>query len=74
MKEESRGLRIIDRFEGEWAVAEFDERKIFYFPRFLLPETAAEGDVLRFEMKVDREETEKRWQEIYAPAKKLFKD
>ena len=74
MKEEIRGLCIIDRFEGEWAVVEFEGRKTFDFPRSLLPETAAEGDVLRFEMKVDREETEKRRREIDTLAKKLFKD
>ncbi len=37
---------IIDRFEGESAVLEF-QGKIFSFPRALLPAIAREGDVLK---------------------------
>lgn len=72
MKEDARGLCIIDRFEREWAVVEFEGRKTFVFPRSLLPATAAEGDVLQFEVKIDRQETEKRRREIDALAAKLF--
>jgi len=51
---------IIDRFEGNWAVLELPDGTTFNFPRSLLPSEAKEGDVLKFDVSVDREETEKR--------------
>ncbi|MEW6066232.1 hypothetical protein P378_03310 [Desulforamulus profundi] len=65
-------LCIIDRFEGDWAVVEFEGRTTFNFPRKLLPEYAREGDVLKFQVMIDRHETEKRRAEIDVLVKKLF--
>ena len=72
MEDKTKGLTIIDRFEGEWAVVEFEGRRTLDFPRSMLPATAAEGDVLRFDVKIDKEETEKRRQKAEALAKELF--
>jgi hypothetical protein len=50
---------IIDRFEGDWAVIEFNN-STFNFPKWLLPKTAKEGDVLNVSITVDKEATRKR--------------
>ncbi|MCI8497040.1 MAG: DUF3006 domain-containing protein [Clostridiales bacterium] len=57
----------IDRFEGDYAVCEDENGHMHSIARKLLPETAEEGDVLRMEggtYAVDREETERRRQEV----------
>ncbi|ABY93767.1 MULTISPECIES: DUF3006 domain-containing protein [Thermoanaerobacter] len=64
---------VIDRFEGDWAVIEWKD-KIFNFPRELLPKKVNEGDVLIFNVDVDKSETEKRKKAIEDLAKDLFKD
>lgn len=48
---------VIDRFEGEMAVIEY-QGGTFELPRNLLPPQAKEGDMLRFDITVDEEETE----------------
>jgi len=72
MDDKIKNLAIIDRFEGEWAVVEFEGRRTFDFPRSLLPAGVAEGDVLKFGVEVDKEETEKRRRKAEALAKELF--
>lgn len=52
---------IIDRFEGDFAVVEMEDRKMINLPKVLVP-NAKEGDIIRIE--VDKEETEKRKKEI----------
>lgn len=52
---------IIDRFEGEFAVVEMDDRKKVNMPKILIPK-AKEGDII--EIKVDSDETNKRREEI----------
>ena len=52
---------IIDRFEGEYAVVEMEDRTMVNLPRVLLP-GAKEGDIIRIE--IDVEETEKRKREM----------
>lgn len=47
----------IDRFEGDYAVVETQEKNIFNIPKALLPH-AKEGDVINIE--IDEEETKKR--------------
>ena len=47
---------IIDRFEGDMAVIDYPNGT-FDLPRSLLPPEAQEGDVLRFTIAVDEEET-----------------
>lgn len=67
---------VIDRFEGEWAVCEAPDRKMFNLERARLPEGAREGDVLVIcgdEICIDRSETEKRKQEIEELAEDLWK-
>ncbi|MBR5157071.1 MAG: DUF3006 domain-containing protein [Clostridia bacterium] len=52
---------VIDRFEGEFAVAEMPDGKMVNVPKVLLPE-AKEGDVI--EITVNKNETEKLKNEI----------
>ncbi len=44
---------IIDRFEGEYAVVELEDRTMVNMPRRLVPENAREGDVLNIEIDMD---------------------
>lgn len=62
---------IIDRFEGNFAVIEYEDIT-FNFPKELLPKEAKEGDVLKFDITIDREETEKRRKAIEDLTKDLF--
>ena len=64
-------LCIIDRFEGDWAVIEYED-KIFNFPKELLPKEAKEGDVLIFNVQIDEKETENRKKIIEKLAEDLF--
>ena len=55
----------IDRFEGEIAVLLIGpEQTPVNVPRTELPEEARQGDVVRLEGSVDREETERRRAEV----------
>jgi len=63
---------IIDRFEGDWAVIEWDG-KVFNFPRVLLPEEAKEGDVLKLAAEVDLPTTNDRRKRIRQLEDRLFK-
>ncbi len=62
---------VIDRFEGNMAVIEYNGRT-FDLPRNLLPKEAKEGDVLKILINVDREETEKRREKIENLMDELF--
>lgn len=73
MPKKKNEICVIDRFEGDWAVIEWKD-KIFNFPRELLPKEVNEGDVLIFNVDVDKSETEKRKKAIEDLAKDLFKD
>lgn len=55
-------MLIIDRFEGEIAVCEQDDRSRIEIPRSELPENACEGDVLVREngWQIDHDATEAR--------------
>ncbi len=48
---------IIDRFEGEWAILECEDRTTFDLPRRLLPHDAKEGDVVNIAVAIDQEAT-----------------
>ena len=52
----------IDRFEGDYAVVELEDRQMVDLPKALVPSDANEGDIL--EITVNREETEKRRRRI----------
>lgn len=53
---------IIDRFEGDFAIIELQNRKMVSVPREILPECAKEGDVIL--ISVDDKETQKRNESI----------
>jgi len=57
-------MLVIDRFEGDWAVIEYDRNVTFNLPRRLLPDTAKEGDVIRMDIQVDVDATKARRERI----------
>lgn len=63
---------IIDRFEGDVAVIEYDNGNHFNLPRASLPESAKEGDVIA--LTIDADETEARRNRISGLRKRLFVD
>ncbi|MGE5579239.1 MAG: DUF3006 domain-containing protein [Bacillota bacterium] len=63
---------IIDRFEGNLAVIEY-EGKTFTLPRALLPRDAKEGDVLNFTVEVDHDTTEARRTRVKSLEDRLFR-
>lgn len=66
-------MYIIDRFEGNWAVIEYD-RKTFNLPRQLLPPEALEGDVVTIAVSVDVKGTANVKEDITRLARRIFKD
>ncbi len=44
---------IIDRFEGDWAIIEMENRHTFHLPRFVLPPGIKEGDVICIQVGID---------------------
>ncbi|MBE3519655.1 MAG: DUF3006 domain-containing protein [Firmicutes bacterium] len=64
---------VIDRFEGDWAVMEWN-RVVFNFPRRLLPGGAKEGDVIRIVSEVDAARTADRHQRVRHLEEKLFRE
>jgi len=61
----------IDRFEGEWAVVEWNGT-VFNLPRALLPRDAREGDVLEVSITSDAGATEARRRRIKRLEDELF--
>lgn len=58
---------VIDRFEGDFAVVEMDDRSMIDIERVKIPRNAKEGDVLIIDdekISVDHEETARRKAEI----------
>lgn len=64
-------LLVLDRFEGEFAVVEYDGQT-FNLPKEILPPEAREGDVLNIIVRVDRKATAERREKIQALADNLF--
>lgn len=67
---------IVDRFEGDFAVCEKEDRAMMEIPKVATPEDAKEGDVLIIEngdIIIDHEATEKRRKEIEELTKGLWK-
>lgn len=62
---------VIDRFEGAWAVVEYDG-ETFDMPRNLLPVTAKEGDTLTISLRIDPTETDERRKKIESLMDDLF--
>lgn len=63
---------IIDRFEGDFAVVELENKQFINMPKKLLPIGAKEGSVISIEL--DQEETEKRSKRISGLMNDLWKD
>lgn len=66
-------ILIIDCFEGNWAVIEY-ERETFNIPRSLLPRSAKEGDVIRISISVDDKATSGRRNRVEKLMDELFED
>ncbi|HPZ43383.1 MAG TPA: DUF3006 domain-containing protein [Bacillota bacterium] len=64
---------IIDRFENDWVILEF-ERKTFRLPRQLVPPEAMEGDVLKIAVSIDAGATAKLKENVRTLAERLFKE
>ena len=60
----------IDRFEGDFAVIEFENGETADMPCILIPGGAKEGDVI--EIRIDAQETELRKQRISHKLNDLF--
>jgi tetrahydromethanopterin S-methyltransferase subunit B len=66
---------IIDRFEGDFAVCEKEDRTMMDIEKSKIPTTAKEGDVLNItndRITIDVEETKKRKKEIEELTKDLW--
>ena len=53
-------MLIIDRFEGDWAIIETENRHTFNLPRFVLPSGIKEGDVISIQVEIDLIATKER--------------
>lgn len=51
---------VIDRFEGDWAIIETEDRHTFNLPRFVLPPSIKEGDVINLQAGIDLVATKER--------------
>lgn len=65
-------MYIIDRFEGDRAVVETEDKGMFNLPRCLLPAGSKEGDVINILISVDKEATLKRSQKAKALLNNFF--
>ena len=62
---------IVDRIEENFLVVELENGKVFNIPREIMPE-AREGDLIN--IKIDKNETKKRDENIKALMNDIFKD
>lgn len=62
----------IDRFEGDFAVVELEDKEMVDLPLSLLPENAKEGDILN--ITIDNDATERRRKRIQDKFDSLFSD
>lgn len=67
-------MYIIDRFEGDWAVVEYNKRMTFNLPRFLIPAGTKEGDVIIINVNVDTGFTKKLRAKVNKMTGDIFKD
>ena len=61
---------IIDRFEGDFAVVELEDKSFVDMPMALVPEGSKEGDVLEIQINQEetkrlKEEKEKKWMGLW---------
>lgn len=66
---------VIDRFEGEYVVVQYDSGKLENIERCRIPKEAREEDVLIFGdiISIDYEETKKRKEKIQKLAEEIWK-
>jgi len=62
----------IDRFEGELALVELEDKEIIAIPKKVLPKEAEEGDIIV--MEIDEKETEKKRARIEEKFRRLLKE
>ena len=62
----------IDRFEGQFAVVELEDKSFTDVPRKAIPPEAREGDIIT--ICVDKDETEKRRREVRKMEDDIFID
>lgn len=62
---------IIDRFEGEYAIVELEEKNIVEVPKILIP-GAKEGDIIKIE--ILKQETNSQKEQIQKLINKVFED
>ncbi|NMB34893.1 MAG: DUF3006 domain-containing protein [Firmicutes bacterium] len=67
-------MLIIDRFEGDWAVIEYEGGKTFHMPRKLLPKGILEGAVIRIAFYENEDATAERRKRIDKLLDELFED
>jgi len=68
---------VIDRFEGDYAVCEKEDRGMMDIERILIPLESKEGDVISIDddkISIDIEETNKRKKEIEKLTKDLWNE
>ncbi|MEN6328121.1 MAG: DUF3006 domain-containing protein [Syntrophomonas sp.] len=68
---------IIDRFDGDYAVIETEEKSMKKIKRAEIPSAAREGDILVFKnnkWNIDSEATQRRKEQIAALAAELWED
>lgn len=63
---------IIDRFEGDYAVVELENKEIVDIPRVILPVEAKEGDLIN--ISIQKTETENREKRIQDKFNSLFSE
>lgn len=63
---------IIDRFEGDYAVVELENKEMVDIPRAILPVEAKEGDVIN--ISIQETETENRKKRIQDKFNSLFSE
>ncbi len=64
---------VIDRFEGDYAVCETENRKMINIHKNDIPFNAQEGDVLKINIEFDHEETMRRKEEVEKLSDDLWK-
>lgn len=63
---------IIDRFEGDYAVVELENKDMIDIPRAILPVDAKEGDIIN--ISIQERETEKQKKRIQDKFNSLFSE
>ncbi len=63
---------VIDRFEGEFAVIELEDKSLVNVPIKILPPDAKEGDIIS--ITINKEATNKAEKEMTTRLKNLFVD